>query len=199
MALAACSPSSASGPTRSPASSVASPAAGTASGPGADGSTGVSEPLAELKQRPRYERAAAEYLAMLDEMRLALTQITPSLHWSTPKSTTPGPSGCYPPFDEIEGAASGTFESGTGSGSIPDADWPRAVETLKAIAAKHRFTPVQTVVNTPGRHIVALKDSWGGSLELGTQTDTTLGLISGCFIQEHPVVYRPDPSTPSTT
>jgi hypothetical protein len=155
-------------------------------------------PLAELQRRPTFEAASAEYTAMLDEMRTALTQINPALRWTSPKTTARG-NGCLPPFDDVKAAASAIVDTGGADGNVSVADWPKALTALTEIAARHRFTHVQVLVADASRHVVVFKDDWGGSVELGSQIDTSLGVISGCFIQEHPVVYRPDPTTPSVS
>ncbi len=139
-------------------------------------------PEEQLRARPSFEQLEREYLAMLDEMRAALSGVVPALRWRTPRSSVRGGSLCREPFTTVDGAAIGDYDSGSALGNVPDADWPRAVQVVAGIAARHGLTQLTPLTDRPGDHVVNISGPWGQSLEFGTAVDTTLAVFGPCLL-----------------
>ena len=147
-------------------------------------------PEQQLQARPSFEQATVGYLQMLTEMRAALQAIAPNLRWVHPAPNIVGSAGCEEPFSQIAGTETITYGSNA-TGRIPEAQWPRALQQLMAIAATYHFTAAQTLTvpasPTPGAtapHIVYLHDPWGGNFTVQTEVNTVLGVDSPCLRHE---------------
>lgn len=158
-------------------------------------------PEEQLRVRPSFETAAADYITMLDEMRTELSRLVPTLEWDTAGSAQEGSALCREPFTDIEPALVGGFTSGSATGSIPDQTWPAALKTLTEIAARYGFTDVVVIVDKPGHHVVSFYDEYVAEVQLGTKLDTTLDVYGACFIAEHEETLNdgatPLPASPS--
>nr|WP_052477644.1 LppA family lipoprotein [Kibdelosporangium sp. MJ126-NF4]CEL13059.1 hypothetical protein [Kibdelosporangium sp. MJ126-NF4]CTQ98746.1 hypothetical protein [Kibdelosporangium sp. MJ126-NF4] len=67
-------------------------------------------------------------------------------------------------------------------GSIPDAEWPRAVDVVAALARAYGFGPPVAVVDRQSDHEVSFPGEYGGELLFGTAVNTTLSLRTGCHL-----------------
>jgi len=143
---------------------------------------GSTTPEDQLRARPGFEQVGSEYLAMLAEMRTALSAIVPVLQWRTAAPAERGRAVCRPPFTDVQGTDAAGYTSGNATGSIPDADWPAAVRTVTEIAGRHGFTTVNALTDRPGNHAVAVLGTWGQSVELGTAEATTLAVFGPCLL-----------------
>lgn len=142
-------------------------------------------PEEELRARPSFEQASREYLAMLDEMRQALSTIVPTLEWKTPGATQDkATAGCHKPFGDVKGSTTGYYDTGGGRGGVPDEYWPQALQTVTEIAKRHGFTEVITVVDKPGHHVVDLYDNREATLQFLTEVNTIIGINGACFLKE---------------
>jgi hypothetical protein len=149
----------------------------------------------QLRSRPTFEQAGRDYLAMLDEMRQALSALVPTLKWTPSRSTQDGTSACSAPFTDVPGSDRANYVAGTGEGNIPDQDWPRAAQALKDIARRHGFTTAVGVVDStaqpdrPAHRVLDIYDEHrDGSVEFGSLYNTTLTVYGACFLHEaaHP-------------
>jgi hypothetical protein len=140
-------------------------------------------PEQRLMARPTVEQVSQEYLAVLGEIRAAVSGIVPDLRWeeTSPKYT---PSTCDPPYAEVEGAISAVFASGHGLGTIPDSSWPKVVTAVTQVAEHHRFTEVDRLVEKPGHYALMIFDRWGGSITVGSDAGeyTSVSLFSACLL-----------------
>ena len=145
----------------------------------------------DLKTRPTYEKSATSYLAMLNEMRDALSDLSPNLTWTVTAAREVDYGPCSPPYSDIRAAESGNFDSGFAKGGIADSVWPQAKQAVVNIAARHGFTTVTTLKDKPGDHMLVIHDQWGGSVELGSLQGTTLAVFGPCLLRAAP---RPSPA-----
>ena len=145
-------------------------------------------PEEQLRARPTFEQAEREYLAMLQEMRTALSAVVPALRWRRDTPRQSDRAACRPPFTDVRGADAGTYDSGDAFGAIPDADWLRARQAVTDIAARHGFTTLNELTAKPGNHVIDVIGSWGQTVQLGTAENTTLVVLGPCLLHEdgHP-------------
>jgi hypothetical protein len=151
-------------------------------------------PEEQLRARPSFEQATADYLAMLDQMRTAISGIVPTLHWKTARSFQDGSAFCGEPFTDVPGTSTAAYDAGVGEGGIPDADWPRVEQAVIEIAKKHGFTTVTPLVSKTGDHVLDIHGPWGARLELGSEVNTVLGIFGACFLHENARNGSPTPS-----
>lgn len=160
-------------PVTNPSNGNATPAASSAS-PG--GSGGV------LEQRRRSAQARADYLALLTEVRAALSAVTPGLRWRTTEPVIDSETGCKTPFDRVPGATIALADSGGAYGGIPDADWARAWSAVKEVAAKHGFGDEHALLDRPGDHQMSVYDAEGAELSVGTGVNTVATIYGACHL-----------------
>jgi hypothetical protein len=79
-----------------------------------------------------------------------------------------------------------------GAPAVPDAAWPKARTAVIADAAGAGFTTVQTIVDKPGDHALAIQGSYGAILNVGVGKRTTLDIRSGCHLL--PGATKPTPT-----
>ena len=155
---------------------------------------GRMNPEERLAARPTFEQVTTEYTAMLDEMRRALTAVTPSLAWRTPAAARDGGSFCSPPYTKIAGAESAVFDSGDADRGIPDADWPAAVRAVDEIARRYGFrdpaaiTPPAGTDGGPAKKRTNWTGPYDESLEFGSYLGTILSVYGSCYLDaaHHP-------------
>ncbi|MFI7589844.1 LppA family lipoprotein [Spongisporangium articulatum] len=157
----------------------------------------------ELRSRPSFESAQADYLAMLDAMREAFSQVTPSLRWKTTMSAVFNQGLCAPPFTKVEGAGSATYDSGDAVGVIAVGDWPRTEQAVAAVGARYGFTGSQAMQKGPTNFYVVLHGRYGDTVEFGflDGSRVVLSVYGACFIRQvEPTPYvPPDPFAQSPT
>ena len=141
-------------------------------------------PQEQLRDRPSFEVAEQQYLAMLGDMRTALSAQVSTLTWLTDAPSRDGLAGCKKPFDTVTGAQSAIFTSGSARGAIPDAQWPAALSAVTEIASSHGFARVVTVVDEPGNHVVSIYDDAAAEVSFGTQANTVLDVYGACFLTQ---------------
>ncbi len=137
----------------------------------------------QLESRRSSAEAERDGLALLAEVRAALSEVAPSLQWRTPAPTVESGSLCKKPFDAVDGATSLVLESGGALGSIPDADWPRAWEAVKQVAAKRGYGDEHTLKDEPGEHQMSLYDEDGAELSVGTGVNTVASIYGACHLE----------------
>ena len=139
---------------------------------------------AELEQRRSYAEARADSLALLVELRSAVSEVVPSLSWLTTEPEVDGESGCgEPEFRDISDASHATFDSGGAKGAISDADWPRAWAAVQEVAAKKGFGDPNIVVDKPGHHVASIYDDDGAELSVNTKVNTAVSIYGACHLK----------------
>lgn len=141
------------------------------------------DPRQQLESRRSSAEAERDNLALLTEVRAALSEVAPALQWRTPAPEVTSGSLCKKPFDGVEGATSQVLESGGALGSIPDADWPRAWEAVKQVAAERGYGEEHTLKDEPGEHQMSLYDKDGAELSVGTGVNTVASIYGACHLE----------------
>ncbi|PRX44939.1 putative LppA-like lipoprotein [Prauserella shujinwangii] len=168
-------------------------AGGCDSGSSADD---VNEMFGKLMRRPHIEAVQADYLALLDRIRARLVDqlgIKPFVPDREPFSGA----ACPGEMSEVKEAQVRFYPSARSPGTIPDADWPRAVEIVTEITSENGFGEPRTVVDRPGDHEVAIYDTYDAELIIGTAENTIVGLSTGCHLtREAHQRGTPEPEEP---
>ncbi len=141
------------------------------------------DPRQQLEGRRAASVAQADNLALLAEVRTALSEVAPGLAWRTPEPVVEAGSGCKDPFGGIKGAGTLSLDSGGATGGIPEADWDRAWEAVKAVAAKRGYGDEHTLLDKPGEHQMSLYDKDGSELSVGTGTNTVASIYGACYLE----------------
>ncbi|CAN7180179.1 LppA family lipoprotein [Knoellia sp. LjRoot47] len=136
----------------------------------------------QLDSRRSEAEAQRDNLALLAEVREALTRVNPALEWRTPEPTVESGSLCKEPFDAVDGAGTLNLTSGGALGAIPDADWPRAWAAVKEVAAKRGYGDEHTLKDEPGGHQMSVYDEDGSELSVGTGVNTTATVFGACYL-----------------
>lgn len=149
--------------------------------------TGCQGADVDARQQLEARRSAAEAqrdnLALLAEVRTALSEVTPSLRWRTEAPAVESGSLCKKPFDEVDGSTSQVLTSGGAFGAIPDADWARAWDAVKAVAAERGYGKEHVLLDKAGEHQASLYDEDGSELSVGTGTNTVASIYGGCYLE----------------
>ncbi len=137
----------------------------------------------QLESRRSSAEAERDNLALLAEVREALSEVAPGLRWRDDAPTVKSGSLCKEPFDAVDGATAQVLESGGAFGPIPDADWPRAWAAVKEVAAKRGYGDEHTLKDAPGAHQVSLYDEDGSELSVGTGVNTVASIYGACYLE----------------
>jgi len=135
-----------------------------------------------LDSRRSEAEAKRDNLALLTEVREALSQVNPALRWRTPEPAVDSGSLCKEPFDAVDGAGTLNLTAGGAFGAIPDADWPRAWAAVKEVAAKRGYGDEHTLKDEPGAHQMSVYDKDGSELSVGTGVNTVATIYGGCYL-----------------
>lgn len=139
---------------------------------------------AQLEGRRTYAQARADNLALLGELRTAVSQAAPSLVWLTAAPEVDGESGCIEPqFDKISDASHATFDSGGARGAISDAEWTKAWAAVQDVAGKKGFKDPNVLTDKPGHHVVSLYDADGAELSINSKVNTTMSIYGACHLK----------------
>lgn len=141
------------------------------------------DPRKQLEARRTASVAQADNLALLAEVRAALSEVAPNLRWRTPEPAVEAGSGCKEPFTQVEGAGTLSLESGGALGAVPEADWDRAWAAVKAVAAKRGYGDERTLLDKPGEHQVSIYDKDGSELSVGTGVNTVASIYGACYLE----------------
>jgi hypothetical protein len=149
--------------------------------------------IQELLKRPDIDKAVARYEQMRTEIRDRLTAEVELPPWKARDGTR---AGCRE-FPDVDGMEKQSAQLGTWStkASLPDDNWPRAVEIFAEVTRSYGFeSPPRVIVDRPGNHEVTAADEFGADVILGTEVNTTLSLLTGC----HPTWTGRQRHTPTT-
>ena len=138
----------------------------------------------QLESRRSEAEAQRDNLALLAEVRTALSAVNPSLAWRTPEPVVDSGSLCKEPFDQVEGAGTLNLTSGGALGAISDADWPRAWAAVKEVAAKRGYGDEHTLKDEPGGHQMSVYDEDGSELSVGTGVNTVATIYGACYLKD---------------
>lgn len=99
-------------------------------------------------------------------------------------------------FPEIDAAdkESRSLPRWASEANLADDKWPHAVQIVTAIADTYGFGAPQTLVDSPGRHEISLRDSYNAELTFGTRVNTSLQVLTGCHLTAD-AYQRGKPST----
>lgn len=136
----------------------------------------------QLDSRRSEAEAKADNLALLAEVREALSRVNPALRWRTPEPAVDSGSLCKKPFDAVDGAGTLNLTSGGAFGTIPDADWPRAWAAVKEVAAKRGYGDEHVLKDEPGGHQASVYDEDGSELSVGTDVNTVATIYGACYL-----------------
>lgn len=139
---------------------------------------------AQLEERRSFDVAKADNLALLSELRTALSGAVPTLAWIKTEPEVDGESGCSEPeFADVSGASHATFDSGGAMGGISDADWPKAWAAVQEVAAKRGFGDPKILVDKAGQHVVSLYDADGTELSINSEVNTAMSIYGACHLK----------------
>ena len=136
----------------------------------------------QLDSRRREPEAQRDNLALLAEVREALSSVSPALRWRTPEPAVGSGSLCKAPFDRVDGAGTLILTSGGALGAVSDADWPRAWAAVKEVAAKRGYGDEHTLKDEPGAHQMSVYDEDGSELSVGTDVNTVATIYGACYL-----------------
>lgn len=136
----------------------------------------------ELMQRPDIERAQASYLAMLERIQRELVDQLGIAPFPPDEDEPISASACPGDLSLIPDAEVRRYQFGASKGNISDAEWPRALALVTEVAAQNGFDRVNTVIDRPGDHEVAITDRLGAELIFGTAKNTIVSLSTGCHL-----------------
>ncbi|PRY51624.1 putative LppA-like lipoprotein [Knoellia remsis] len=140
---------------------------------------------AELEKRRSYAEARADNLALLAEVRSAMSGAAPNLKWVKPEPEVDGESSCVEPqFANVAGASHATFDSGGAEGGISDADWPKAWAAVQQVAGQRGFGDPKVVIDKPGQHVVSLYDKDGAELSINSEVNTAVSIYGACHLKD---------------
>jgi hypothetical protein len=137
----------------------------------------------QLESRRTSAQAQRDNLALLSEVRSALSEVAPGLAWRAPAPTVESGSGCKEPFSQVDGTTSEVLTSGGAVGGIPDADWDRAWGAVKEVATKRGYGDEHTLLDKPGEHQMSLYDQDGSELSVGTGKNTVVTIYGACYLE----------------
>lgn len=141
------------------------------------------DPQQQLDARRSGAEAERDNLALLTEVRVALSEVAPGLTWRTDAPVVESGSLCKKPFDGVDGATTQVLQSGGAFGAVPDADWPRAWEAVKKVASARGFGDENVLKDAAGEHQVSLYDKDGTELSVGTGVNTVATVYGACHLE----------------
>ncbi|GAB3264613.1 LppA family lipoprotein [Kineosporia babensis] len=142
----------------------------------------VAQEQAIIDARPPYQEVAAEYQAMLSEMRDAIEEHAPELRWDQDGFREIEQAKCPYPADEIENTLIGTFSLGRAEGAVPEKLWPELRSELVEVAARHGVSDRPDNWSKPSDGFSIRDDETGASVTLRTRGNTTLEATTPCLI-----------------
>lgn len=159
----------------------------------------VEQQYATLAQRPDIDEATRVWLQLLDELkRLTVTEFALPEWLSTPGDPVSG-AGCGFDFPDIGGdGATRQINGGYSNAPITDDKWDQAVDKVGEIAKRYGFTRHERMIDRPGNHDVTYFHPDGTKVLFGTELNTVLTLISGCYLTAE-AKRRGAPTSPTLT
>jgi hypothetical protein len=133
-----------------------------------------------LRDKPSFEEAQAEYRTALQAMAQRIAELTPGTSWAF-SDQTPwlACSGDYIGTDAKHAYFSANFEQ-----PIPDAVWSQALRIVTDGAAEFGASELSTFKDEPGDHDVAIAGPDGVEFKLGTKKKASLTAQSDCRLSE---------------
>ncbi|MGC7097473.1 LppA family lipoprotein [Amycolatopsis lurida] len=156
--------------------------------PGNDSSRGdmtLEQQWAELMRRPSLDEAVTRYEKMEREITDALSTEFGLPRWEGGGKNSDNP-GCAE-FAEVDAwdAMAQVLAGSLTPAVIPSDQWPRAVDTIKRVAATYGFTSPGLAVDRGDFHIVNLHDGYAAKLSVTTGTEkanTIISVVTGCHL-----------------
>src|SRR3954447_20949578 len=122
---------------------------------------------------------------MLTDMRGSLKARIPGLTFDRPAPSQIVKGRCQKPYADVRGTNVGGFVGGNNiTQGVVEGVWPSVRQDLIALAARHGFTKVVSVHDTPTDHGLTINDQWGGSFEFASEQGVVLGVFSPCLLHD---------------
>lgn len=140
------------------------------------------EQFDRLMQRPDLDDAVKRYRSMSEEIRTLLGRQFDLPEWNNGGGGRVGP-GCND-FPDVHGwdGEQHVGEDWDTPKPLTDAQWPEAVSEVKEIARSYGFDKVTFEVAKAKFRKIKLADRYGATLYFGKQTNTLLGVDTGCHL-----------------
>lgn len=132
---------------------------------------------AQLAQRPSLEEITARYERMQAEVRDQISNELGPFEWVNDETRLE--SFCSGDFSNLGGRTM-FLDRWTYEGSIPDSQWPRAVEIVTEITSRYGFGEPNVIVDKPGNHEFSGFDQYAANYTFGTAVNTTLTTDTNC-------------------
>jgi hypothetical protein len=152
--------------------------------PGGNVNADIKTVFAMLMQRPDVDQAAQQYQQLDTDLRQALSGAIPALaSWQAgSEGSQASCAGDYPGID-FDGQTR-SLPSHVVPGTLPDADYEKALNTIGLVAQKYGFTPQpQRLHDAPGSHDAMFHNVHDdGEISFGTALNTSLRVELGCHL-----------------
>jgi hypothetical protein len=151
---------------------------------GADVNADTGKVFATLMQRPDIDQAAEQYQRMDADLRQALSQAVPALAaWRQGSEGSQASCGSDYPGIGFDGQTR-SLPSNVVSGTLSDADYEKALETIGSFAQQYGFTvQPQRLHDSPGSHDAVFHNVHDdGEISFGTAQNTSLRVKLGCHL-----------------
>ncbi|MER7081750.1 Lipoprotein [Saccharopolyspora kobensis] len=152
---------------------------GCASQPDSPNGGSMEDQTTTLQQRPTMAEITTRYEEMQQKIRDRFTAELGLAPWID--DGNPGQAGCGE-FPDVQDAEKHTLNRWLHEGSIPDDQWPRALQIADEVASEYGFVERQVILDRPGDHKVEIRDAFGGWLQLGTKVNTVMQVRTGCHL-----------------
>lgn len=146
------------------------------------------DPIDELKSRPTLEQIITRYEQMQQRVFDALSTELGPFTWEPRHEGTA--SLCGQGFPSDTSGRRTSLPLWAFEGSIPDAQWPRAVQIVADITAEYGFDPPKILADRPGQHAIAGAGEYGANYRFSGQINTSWQIATGCHL---PAAAHPNP------
>lgn len=141
-----------------------------------------NEQFTTLMRRPDMDAALERYRSMSHEIRARLSN-----EFGLPAWTSGGGGRVSPGCDDFPGVHGWDAEQHVGDNwstpkPLTDAQWPNAVAEVKEIARTYGFDNATIDVAKQRFRKIELEDGYGATLYFGKETNTLIGVTTGCHL-----------------
>lgn len=137
------------------------------------GRLGVQAQFDRLMSRPSLEQITARYERMQAEVRRSVREAVDLPPWQRSEGTVSGTS-CDKPFGDMDEDAAVLFLAHwTTAAAIGEREWPEATTAMRQVLHRYDFRRDESGF---------FHDPYGGSVELGSGTQTVVSVDTGCHL-----------------
>jgi hypothetical protein len=133
----------------------------------------------QLKQKPPFETALADYRNAVQDMANHIAALTPGNTWTFGDDTWLACGGDY-----ITTNARHVYLMAGFTGPVPDTAWPQALQIVKDGAARFGATEFLTFHDEPNNHDISIAGPDGVEFRFGTQVASSLTAQSDCRLKQ---------------